>query len=735
MGLQAWDANTGDQIPVEPQFGMEYPANSGVEHIFGLGPRIGGIKNGIPYVVRGYEGAFEGKEILPNRNHVLRELIWHTSIFDSVGTPNKRYQDDDNDGLVDEDDLDGNDNDGDWNPSTDDVGADGLADPFELSCDGASYDSITNPDPAQDNYDPLNRDKCHTETVGDHPLKNNRDKWTEKNGIPDHGEPHVDEDYGAVSQNDLYCSATDTFSTPITHGHIPLGIKVIQKSYAWDSDIFDAILPFEYYFINMGRETITDVYIGFFADMDVGPVNAPDYQSHNYAGYIHELKTAYVHNPVDRGSTPVGLTILGTPKSLDSLRYIFNWSGVPYSDSTAAGSSLAYDMMSGRGRICIPEDPNCLIEADQSIKNLTDTRFLLSFGPFEELKQFDTIKVSVALISGYGVYEGINSLVENSLTAIRFYNRNYMTPPILCSPKFEAKKGYRRVELKWYPHVCALDNRTAPFDVWDDSNKLAGSYPEDHWRRINPPCEGDYCIRPGGRIFNGFRLYRSESPDNEPAVNSFVMLAEYLLPENWDLEDLNSIDSTYVDSMLSWGKRYWYALTTVGLPPDISIIAIPQSDGSIRYDTLYSDNGESSMRENWLKVDMEFPSSESVGKVLAVPNPYRVDRTYTYESGGWEGYQSNWSEFERSMKFIRMPAGEWTIRIFTVAGEIVQVIQNRRDTGYRIGNRVLGEYRGDRGEADFDLMNEGYRPIASGVYIFTVESDFGEQTGKFVVIR
>ena len=27
---------------------------------------------------------------------------------------------------------------------------------------------------------------------------------TEKNGIPDHGEPHVDEDYGAISDNDLY---------------------------------------------------------------------------------------------------------------------------------------------------------------------------------------------------------------------------------------------------------------------------------------------------------------------------------------------------------------------------------------------------------------------------------------------------------------------------------------------------------------------------------------------------
>ncbi len=36
---------------------------------------------------------------------------------------------------------------------------------------------------------------------------------------------------------------------------------------------------------------------------------------------------------------------------------------------------------------------------------------------------------------------------------------------------------------------------------------------------------------------------------------------------------------------------------------------------------------------------------------------------------------------------------------------------------------------------DQNLISESNRAIASGVYLFTVESEFGKQVGKFVVIR
>ena len=210
-------------------------------------------------------------------------------------------------------------------------------------------------------------------------------------------------------------------------------------------------------------------------------------------------------------------------------------------------------------------------------------------------------------------------------------------------------------------------------------------------------------------------------------------MREYTLPDDATLEDLNKLDSIFVDSNLVRGKRYWYSVTTFGLP-DITVLQIPQPDGSIRYDTLYSDNSESSIRENRIRIDVPFSSSEKLGEVLVVPNPYRVDEEYTYESGGWEGLARYWDENKRLIKFIHLPKGEWTLRIFSLAGDLITTIKNTAE-GYMQGRQYFGEYRQDRGEISWDLLSESNRALASGVYIFSVESALGQQLGKFVLIR
>src|SRR5690349_24448628 len=46
MGIRAWGAQSGSGIPVDPHLGLEYPTNSGVEHLFGGGVFFGCIDNG-----------------------------------------------------------------------------------------------------------------------------------------------------------------------------------------------------------------------------------------------------------------------------------------------------------------------------------------------------------------------------------------------------------------------------------------------------------------------------------------------------------------------------------------------------------------------------------------------------------------------------------------------------------------------------------------------------------------
>jgi len=114
-------------------------------------------------------------------------------------------------------------------------------------------------------------------------------------------------DSGALSENDLISTCTDTVGRPDYWYHRPLGIKIIQRSLAWQRKIIEPILPIEYTIVNIGKNTLRDVAISFYLDADVGPINSTSYYYNNYAGYLDSLRMLYFHNPIDEGSTPVGL--------------------------------------------------------------------------------------------------------------------------------------------------------------------------------------------------------------------------------------------------------------------------------------------------------------------------------------------------------------------------------------------------------------------------------------------
>src|ERR1041385_7514525 len=740
FGLEAWDPGVSNASQVPPGdcgdvgIGLEYPVGGCVEHMFGGGPWIGGLVDGVRRVDESYNGDDARHEFMPERTDTARDRIWYTHAgsedfyfknrdvngyngyyYNHAIQVNRRGCDDDGDGKVDEDELDGQDNDGDWNPLTDDLGSDGLPDSLEAGCDQKVYDSVTNPDPAYDNYDPFSVDKCHTDANGNYVRKNSKASYTQNNGIPDHGEPHVDEDYAGISESDYYAGATDTFKTATQPGQIPMGIQWFMKSYAWAEEFADGVLPFDYLFVNIGQKTIKQVYVAFFCDMDVGPTNVSGYFSHDYACYIPDLRTAYIHNAVDRGSTPMGLTVLHTPRPLDSLQYIFQWHG--FSEPGTLDSTI-YCWMSAQ---CFTDK----IKPCQSPSSPTDTPFFFSFGPFDEMKPGDTLKISVALVGGYGVEGGPHNLRENAENALKLYKRGYLPPLTLPQPPLKVTEGFKKVRVEWGRHIDpTLDN---PLDLWDDSSKIAQSYPDTSFRRRDPPCQtvvgtcsnGHRCIDgylTGGRIFEGYRLYRSEAPSNTPGDQSWTLLKQYDIADD-NFEYNVGIDSVFIDSNLTRGKRYWYSVTSFGIP-DLTIIETVDSSGNVRFDSLYAQNTESAKIRK-ARVDLSFSVADTLGKVLVVPNPYRVDQDYTYENGGWEGRSSNWTENNRLVKFIHLPT-KCTIRIFTLTGDQVATLDHNDEV---------------HGELEWNLLSQSGRALASGVYIFSVESTLGQQIGKFVLIR
>ncbi len=193
--------------------------------------------------------------------------------------------------------------------------------------------------------------------------------------------------FNPISDSDFYCLYSD-YTTAVP-GHVPLNLQVIQSSFAWDDPYAEAVDIIEYRILNTGVRAIDSAYVGLLMDGDVGPTNDPLYFLYNYAGYYPDMYTAYIHNPIDLGSTPAGVALLGASEPLDSLHLTFDWYYGPDSPPTDA---LRYDVMSSG-----------VTDPDQ-YPELGDTRFLLSVGPFD-LQPItdpdgDTLVIAFAILSG-----------------------------------------------------------------------------------------------------------------------------------------------------------------------------------------------------------------------------------------------------------------------------------------------------------------------------------------------
>jgi hypothetical protein len=103
--------------------------------------------------------------------------------------------------------------------------------------------------------------------------------------------------------------------------------------------------------------------------------------------------------------------------------------------------------------------------------------------------------------------------------------------------------------------------------------------------------------------------------------------------------------------------------------------------------------------------------------VKVVPNPYVVNNSWQQSS------------LIRRLRFINLP-NRCTIRLFNLNGELVKTLFHKETTP--VGKGVVNNAGGDEW---WNLLNEYGQLIASGIYVFHVESAVGEQVGKFAVIR
>ncbi len=101
-------------------------------------------------------------------------------------------------------------------------------------------------------------------------------------------------------------------------------------------------------------------------------------------------------------------------------------------------------------------------------------------------------------------------------------------------------------------------------------------------------------------------------------------------------------------------------------------------------------------------------ASHDLSKIKVVPDPYLAQYSSRVET----------ADGQSVIEFQSVP-DQCTIRIYTLAGDLIQTLQHNSGTG----------------TARWNLLTSGQQQIASGIYIYHVESPYGTKLGRFSVIK
>ena len=158
------------------------------------------------------------------------------------------------------------------------------------------------------------------------------------------------------------------------------------------------------------------------------------------------------------------------------------------------------------------------------------------------------------------------------------------------------------------------------------------------------------------------------------------------------------------DSTAQNGFDYLYLVTTVM---------------DLAYDDRFGGRSlrrvESPIVANFDRRVVPFVPASSAGRgVWVVPNPYRG-------TASWDRPVVPGDPLTRHIDFMGLPRAPAVIRIYTVAGDFVAKLDH--------------DGSGGSGEASWNLISRNGQDVTSGIYLFTVDSRLGHETGHFVVIR
>ena len=234
--------------------------------------------------------------------------------------------------------------------------------------------------------------------------------------------------------------------------------------------------------------------------------------------------------------------------------------------------------------------------------------------------------------------------------------------------------------------------------------------------------------------FEGYRIYRSNPGDDLAGdiLSRATLIAQYDKPMNQTGFN-NGFDEVLLDEPVIFANdttRYWYRFEARDLKSGwqylFTLSAFDHGDPDAGLQSF-----ESSRVFNATRVFPGTPAAKAEErlKVGIYPNPYRVN-------AAWDGSTSR----TRKLNFYNLPPRS-EIRVYTLAGEIVAEMLHESDT-YIGDTRWYDDFSAPNriqpgGEHSWDILSENGLSISGGLYLYTVKDlESGDvQHGKFVIIK
>jgi hypothetical protein len=214
-------------------------------------------------------------------------------------------------------------------------------------------------------------------------------------------------------------------------------------------------------------------------------------------------------------------------------------------------------------------------------------------------------------------------------------------------------------------------------------------------------------------LIEAIKEYLVEYPDGDPpcppGVTEEVCDTLNALAE-WELGTAGGRQYyRHVDTKVHRGRPYFYAVTAM--------------DHGVGDNGVLREGKTGDPSSNFLFVEPGTPAQRDYaydpGKIYVVPNP-----ATTESMAPWALGPNNEDPTGVKVEFRNLPSSKGTIRVYTVAGDLVQLLEF--------------DGRKGAGTAEWDLVTRNGQDVASGVYIYAVESEnsvFKRKVGKFVIIR